>query len=86
MQVPWDGYQPFDIKVLVSQGERPKASLTMPYACERLLQRAWHADATSRPTFENAVKELFGAKEALGGDAPSHGLPPLPPDSLDALM
>ena len=84
-EVPWDGYQPFDIKQQVVSGKRPRTALTMPFSCERLLQRAWHQDAASRPTFEEAIVELQAAVEAIGG-GPSHDLPPLPPDSLDALM
>ena len=85
-EVPWDGFQPFDIKQKVLKGERPAISLTMPLACERLLQRAWHQDAHKRPTFEEAVVELEKVKEMTGGGAQSHGLPPLPPDALDSLM
>ena len=84
-EVPWDGYQPFDIKQQVVSGKRPRTALTMPFTCERLLQKAWHQDAASRPTFEEAIIELHAAVEAIGGAA-SHDLPPLPPDSLDALM
>ena len=84
-QVPWDGFQPVDIKQRVVAGERPRASLTMPLACERLLQAAWHTDPSARPTFDAARGELRKALEVMGS-APSHDLPPLPPDSLDALM
>ena len=83
-EVPWDGYSPMDIKQLVLKGQRPRTALTMPLACERLLSVAWHQDALQRPTFQQVLTELEGAEEALV--AASHGLPPLPPDSLDALI
>lgn len=84
-EVPWDGFQPFDIKQRVVAGERPRISLTMPLACERLVQAAWHRDPAARPTFDAALSELQTARDNMGS-APSHDLPPLPPDSLDALM
>ena len=54
MQVPWDGYQPFDIKERVVKGERPPTPRTMPTACEGLLRRMWHQTASIRPTIDKA--------------------------------
>ena len=38
-EVPWDGYQPMDIKAKVVAGERPRVSKTVPSACEGLLRK-----------------------------------------------
>ena len=50
-EVPWDGYQPLDIREKVTAGERPPTPRTMPYACEALVKRLWHATPALRPTF-----------------------------------
>ena len=38
-EVPWDGYQPMDIKAKVVAGERPRVPKTVPSACEGLLRK-----------------------------------------------
>ena len=66
-EVPWDGYAPFEIKSKVVAGERPPVSRTMPYACESLLKRLWHATPADRPTMAEAIPSL----EAVVGTLPS---------------
>lgn len=87
-QVPWDGYSPYDITRLVgSEGKRPASVLTMPVAVERTLGRAWAQEAAGRPAFGELVATMEEAIEAAGPEGGANlSLPPLPPDSLDALM
>ena len=87
-QVPWDGYKPFDIKEMVSAGQRPPTAMTMPVAAERLLQKAWHQAAALRPTFAEIVRELRAVEAALPMGAAALGIGALTdmPDALDALI
>lgn len=84
-EVPWDGYAPADIKARVADGGRPPVSSTLPTAAERLVQKAWHQNATLRPKFDAIVPVLRAVEEALPLGAAL--LPSLEtmPDALDAL-
>lgn len=64
-EVPWDGYQPFDIKERVVKGERPPTPRTMPHACEGLLRKAWHQHASLRPRIEQVVTTLQSVEQNL---------------------
>jgi len=64
-EVPWDGYQPMDIKERVLNGERPRTPRTMPHACEGLLRKAWHQSAVLRPTISQVVTTLKSIHEQL---------------------
>ena len=84
-EVPWDGYQPLDIREKVTAGERPPTPRTMPYACEALVKRLWHATPALRPTFAEALPQLQSVNDVLpvgnlGASMPRDAL-----DSLDAL-
>lgn len=70
LQVPWDGYQPLDIKDKMVAGERPKSPPTMPHACEGLLRKAWHQSAVLRPKLEPVVVDsLRRIEDALPSGA-----------------
>ena len=85
-EVPWDGYSPLDIKDKVTgvREERPPIPRTMPYACETLLHKLWHAKPEKRPTFAEAIPSIEAIIDTLpsdrGGLGGSLGI-----DSLDAL-
>ena len=64
-EVPWDGYQPLDIKEKVVEGERPRTAKTMPHACEGLLRKLWHQHAALRPSFKEAIPRLRTIEESL---------------------
>ena len=64
-EVPWDGYQPLDIKDKVVEGERPRTAKTMPHACEGLLRKLWHQHASLRPSFKEALPRLRSIEESL---------------------
>jgi len=64
-EVPWDGYQPFDIKERVVNGERPPTPKTMPHACEGLLRKAWHQHSSLRPRCEQLVTTLRAVEQTL---------------------
>lgn len=83
-EVPWDGFTPLDIRERVTAGERPPTPRTMPYACEALLKKLWHATATLRPSFADALLALERVIEALPSGHSSLG-GGMPLDSLDAL-
>ena len=60
----------------------------MPYACEALVKKLWHATPQLRPTFADALPQLSSVLETLplnnlGGSLPRGGMDAL--DSLDAL-
>ena len=82
-QVPWDGYQPLDIKDKVLAGERPRMVRTMPHACEGLLRKAWHQNGKLRPTFSQMIETLQAVEETLpmGSALLLGGM--VPRDSLD---
>lgn len=82
-EVPWDGYQPFDIRAKVTAGERPARPSTMPMQCESLLRKLWHQSASLRPTFDEAIPPLRAVQEALPGASSSRALGGI--DALDAL-
>ena len=84
-EVPWDGYQPLDIKEMVVKGDRPPLPRTMPYACENLLRKLWHANAASRPTFADALPQLNAVLETLPGDGLNRSLGLGGMDALDSL-
>ena len=57
----------------------------MPYACEALVKRLWHATPALRPTFAEALPQLQSVNDVLpvgnlGASMPRDAL-----DSLDAL-
>jgi hypothetical protein len=81
-EVPWDGYQPLDIRHKVIAGERPPTPRTMPYSCETLLKRLWHATPARRPTFDDALHSLDAVIDAL---PTGHSVGRAPIDSLDSL-
>jgi len=64
-EVPWDGYQPLDIKDKVVEGERPPVCKTMPTAAQSLLQRLWHQSTKLRPTSEEAASALRDIEDSL---------------------
>ena len=64
-EVPWDGYQPLDIKDKVVEGQRPRTATTTPRACESLLHRCWHGDAKLRPPFEQVEQTLRDIQDSL---------------------
>lgn len=64
-EVPWDGYQPLDIKDKVVEGERPHVCKTMPTAAQSLLRRLWHQAAASRPKAHAAVAALHEIEDGL---------------------
>jgi serine/threonine protein kinase len=82
-EVPWDGYAPFDIKQRVTAGERPAVPRTMPYMCEALVKKLWHASAVLRPSFNEALPALNAVLDGLPGDGAYRMA--MPDDSLDAL-
>ena len=86
-EVPWDGYQPWDIREKVTSGARPPTPRTMPVTCEALLKKLWHASADRRPTFAEALPALEGILDNLPVGVPmrSGGGGGMPMDSLDAL-
>ena len=95
-EVPWDGYAPLDIKAKVVAGGRPPVPRTMPFACEGLLKKAWHATPSLRPSFSELLPALHGVHDSLppigrsarsfgSGSAAGGGMPPDCLDSLDAL-
>jgi len=84
-EVPWDGYQPMDIRQKVTAGERPRTPRTMPSACEGLVRNLWHAKAAVRPTFAEALPQLESLLETLPGDRLNSSLGRMPMDALDSL-
>ena len=64
-EVPWDGYQPLDIKDKVVAGQRPRVATTTPRACESLLHRCWHHDAKLRPPFEQVEQAVRDIQDSL---------------------
>lgn len=64
-EVPWDGYQPLDIKDKVLAGERPPVAKTVPVACGGLLRKAWHTTPALRPHFEALIGTLRTIEENL---------------------
>lgn len=86
-EVPWDGYQPLDIKQKVEKGERPPIARTMPYACEGLVKKLWHGTPALRPSMADALVALDGVLDTLPGDSLSRSLPldSLDSDALDCL-
>ena len=64
-EVPWDGYQPIDIKEKVVEGQRPRTATTTPRACESLLHRCWHQDAKLRPPFGQVEQTLRDIQDSL---------------------
>jgi len=70
-EVPWDGYQPLDIKDKVVEGDRPHECKTMPTTAQSLLRRLWHQAAASRPQAQDAAAALHEIEDGLprGGSA-----------------
>jgi hypothetical protein len=64
-EVPWDGYEPLDIKDKVVEGERPRVCKTMPTAAQSLLRRLWHQTATGRPRAQDAAAALHEIEDSL---------------------
>jgi len=64
-EVPWDGYQPLDIKERVVKGEIPPTPRTMPHACEGLLRKAWHQHASLRPKCVQILSTLKAVEQTL---------------------
>jgi len=64
-EVPWDGYQPFDIKERVIKGERPPTPRTMPTAGEGLLRKMWHQIASIRPAADKVATSLRTVEQNL---------------------
>lgn len=64
-EVPWDGYQPFDIKDRVVRSERPPMPNTMPRVCEGLVRKAWHQTACIRPRASQLVSALADVEDSL---------------------
>mmetsp|Transcript_59628 Transcript_59628/g.118474 ORF Transcript_59628/g.118474 Transcript_59628/m.118474 type:complete len:122 (+) Transcript_59628:881-1246(+) len=83
-EVPWDGYSPLDIREKVTSGERPSIPRTMPYACEALVRKLWHATSTLRPTFAEVVPSLEAVLDTLPAGSSNRRME-MPMDSLDAL-
>jgi len=84
-EVPWDGYQPHDIREKVTAGERPPTPRTMPYACEALLRKLWHATPALRPSFGEALPQLQGILETLPVQTVDSAINRMPLDALDSL-
>jgi len=82
-EVPWDGYQPLDIKEKVTAGGRPSTPRTMPYACESLVKKLWHSSASLRPTFAEALPMLHDVLATLPVDRALNKTIEL--DALDSL-
>lgn len=57
----------------------------MPYACESLVKKLWHATPSMRPTMQECLTALQGVLEVLPGDSLSRSMPLDTLDSLDAL-
>ena len=81
-EVPWDGYQPMDIKAKVVAGERPRTPKTMPSACEGLVRKAWHKLPSLRPSFPQLLPTLRAIEESLPLGAALYGTKKYS-DSLD---
>jgi hypothetical protein len=64
-ELPWDGYQPLDIKQKVVDGERPPVCSTMPTAAQGLLHKLWHQTAAFRPRAQAAASVLAEIEAAL---------------------
>jgi len=84
-EVPWDGYSPLDIRDKVTANVRPAIPRTMPYLCEALVKKLWHATPAMRPQFPEAVASLEAVLENLPGLGSSMRSMAMPEDSLDAL-
>jgi hypothetical protein len=64
-EVPWDGYQPLDIRDKVVEGERPHVCKTMPTTAVSLLRRLWHQATARRPQAEDAAAALREIEDGL---------------------
>lgn len=84
-EVPWDGYTPLDIRTKVTAGERPPTPRTMPFACESLVKKLWHATPAMRPTFAEVLPSLHSVLETLPGESLNSSLKGMPMDALDSL-
>jgi len=83
-EVPWDGYSPLDIRNKVTSGDRPSIPRTMPYACEALVRKLWHATPALRPAFPEVVPSLEAVFDGLPAGGSGRRIE-MPMDSLDAL-
>jgi len=64
-EVPWDGYEPMNIKAKVLRGERPPESKTMPVAAQTLVRTLWHQNVSQRPRAQAAATALAAIESAL---------------------
>ena len=69
------------MKVLA--GKRPPVPTAMPGPCSRMVEKAWHADASRRPTCASVVATLEATLDSLPLGASQ--LPALPQGGADAL-